>query len=190
MTKTMRHGTILFLLACSIGAFSFHTASAQDVVPAPEARPSPMAVAQATLSDGTYIAVRYSSPRKRGRDIFGGLVPLDEVWRFGANEATEITVTQDVTFGGTRVPAGTYALFAIPSEDEWTLILNENLGQWGAFSYDMEADFARVTVPAEESGQIHEAFTVTLEVNDAETAATLSALWDQTRISVPIQAIN
>ncbi|MEX0821825.1 MAG: DUF2911 domain-containing protein [Rhodothermales bacterium] len=190
MTKTMRHGTILFLLACSIGAFSFHTASAQDVVPAPEARPSPMAVAQATLSDGTYIAVRYSSPRKRGRDIFGGLVPLDEVWRFGANEATEITVTQDVTFGGTRVPAGTYALFAIPSEDEWTLILNENLGQWGAFSYDMEADFARVTVPAEESGQIHEAFTVTLEVNDAETAATLSAVWDQTRISVPIQAIN
>lgn len=188
-TKTLT-GSLLLLCMLALGVLSARPAAAQDVVPAPEPRPSPMAVAQATLSDGTYVVVRYSSPRMRGRDIFGGLVPLGEVWRLGANEATEITVTQDVMFGGTRLPAGTYALFTIPNEDSWTLILNENLGQWGAFSYDEEADFARVEVPAQRSDQIHEAFTVTLEPNADESAASLSMVWDQTRVTVPIEATD
>lgn len=180
----------LFAVVLAIMLFAAPSAEAQDVVPAPEPRPSPMAVAQATLDDGTYISIRYSSPRKRGREIFGGLEPLGEVWRLGANEATEMTVTQDVRFGDSRVPAGTYAVFAIPYEDRWTVILNENLGQWGAFSYDEDADLARVDVPVENTDQVYEAFTIALEPNDDASEASLSIVWDRTRVTLPIQAID
>lgn len=190
MTTKSFHGPILLILAAALVAFSARPAAAQEVVPPPEARPSPMAVAQTTLNDGTYVVVRYSSPRKRGREIFGGLEPYDAVWRLGANEATEMTVTQDVRFGGTRLPAGTYSLFAIPGEEQWTLIVNSNLGQWGAFSYDAEGDVARIDVPVEHTDRIFEAFTISLEPNDDETAAALSMVWDQTRVTLPIESID
>lgn len=178
------------IFAAALVMFAARTTSAQEVVPPPDARPSPMAVAQATLSDGTYIAVRYSSPRKRGREIFGELEPYGAVWRLGANEATEMTVTQDVRFGGTRLAAGTYALFAIPNEDKWTIIVNHNLGQWGAFSYDESADVARIDVPIEHTDRIYEAFSISLEPSDDESAASLSAVWDQTRVTLPIESID
>ena len=106
-------------------------ADSSDVVPAPEARQSPVAIAATTLDDGTHLKVVYSSPRKRDRRIFGALVPFGEVWRTGANEATEITATRDVLLAGHLVPAGTYAIFTVPQPDTWTIILNGVLGQWG-----------------------------------------------------------
>src|SRR5690606_2319783 len=95
-------------------------ADAQEGVPAADPRPSPLALAQITRGDGTYVKVHYSSPRKRGRDILGGLVPFDSVWRLGANEATEMTTTGPIRFGGERLQAGTYSLFAIPRAESWT----------------------------------------------------------------------
>ncbi len=168
-------------------AASTQIVAAQNVVPAPDTRPSPLALAQITLEDGTYIKIHYSSPRKRGREIFGGLEPFGEVWRFGANEATELTTTQPILFGDSELPAGTYALFAIPTEDTWTIIVNENLGQWGAFSYAEEDDVIRVDVPAQRTEQTYEAFTISLEENEDEPGAAMVAVWDDTRISVPIR---
>ncbi len=166
------------------------SASAQDTEPAPDPRPSPLALAQITLDDGTYVKIHYSSPRMRGREIFGGLVPLNEVWRFGANEATELTSTQPIRFGGQELPAGTYAIFAIPGADTWTIIVNESLGQWGAFSYSDDYDVTRMEVPAQAAPKSHEAFTIRLEKTDGEPGATMVAVWDDTQISVPIQPLD
>lgn len=186
-TTIRRTATLLAFGALVLTALMGQRAAAQDVVAAPDPRPSPLALAQVTLGDGTYIKIHYSSPRKRGRQIFGGLVPFKQVWRFGANEATEMTVTQPIVFGGKTVEPGTYALFAIPDEDEWILILNKNLGQWGAYSYAEEDDYTRISVPAEQADGSHEAFTLSLEKKDDEAGARLVAVWDTTRVTVPIR---
>lgn len=184
---TIRHtASLLAFGALVLTALTWQPAAAQDVVAAPDPRPSPLAVAQVTLDDGTYVKIHYGSPRKRGREIFGGLVPFKQVWRFGANEATEMTVTQPIEFGGKTVEPGTYAIFAIPDEDEWILILNKNLGQWGAYSYADEDDYTRISVPAEQADGSYEAFTISLEKEDDETGANMVAVWDTTRVTVPI----
>ncbi|WP_456424995.1 DUF2911 domain-containing protein [Rhodocaloribacter sp.] len=178
----------LLALALTLAAGLSQRALAQEgeVVPAPEARPSPTAIAQAMLGD-TYVKITYSSPRKRGREIFGGLVPYDEVWRTGANEATEITVTGDVKIAGHTLPAGTYALFTIPHADTWTVILNGDLGQWGAFSYNPEHDVLRFDVPVTTTPEMYEAFTIALEKEEDAPKATLVMMWDHTKVSIPIE---
>src|SRR6476620_592795 len=88
-----------------------------------------------TVSNGN-IKITYGRPYKKGRDIFGGLEKYGKVWRTGADSATHITFKKDGTFGGKPVKAGTYTLFTIPNEKEWTIILNGELKQWGAFSYE------------------------------------------------------
>ncbi len=186
---TMLRVLLPFVAAVAFAVFVAPTSAAQDVVPAPDARPSPLALTQLTLDDGTYVKVHYSSPRKRGRTIFGDLVRYDRVWRLGANEATEMTITQPIRFGGEMLPAGTYALFAIPNEDSWTIIANENLGQWGAFSYAEDADVLRIEAPVQRIDSVHEAFTMNLEQDEEESEARLVITWDQTRVTVPIEPI-
>lgn len=183
---TMSTRLLLLVAVAAVFLFVAPHSQAQDVVPAPDARPSPLALTQITLDDGTYVKVHYSSPRKRGRTIFGGLVPYDSVWRLGANEATEMTTTGPIRIGDEELPAGTYSVFAIPGEDAWTLIFNRNLGQWGAFSYSEDADALRVNVPAQPTSSIHEAFAINLEEGEGDADAQLVILWDQTRLAVPI----
>ena len=185
--------TVYVVLAASLLACQSST-SAQEannadidttrVVPAPEARTSPMAIAAGTLEDGTYVKVVYSSPRKRGREIFGGLVPYGEVWRTGANEATELTVTNAVKLGGHVVPAGTYSMFTIPGERQWTIIINRNLGQWGAYDYESEADLIRFNVPVLVSDLMHEAFTISIDDADNHT---IRLNWDTVAIAISIE---
>src|SRR5687767_12104197 len=91
-------------------------------------------------AEGKNVKVDYGQPSKKGRVIFGELEPYGKVWRAGANKATQITFANDGTFGGLPVKAGTYTLFAIPNEKEWTIILNSQLDQWGAFGYDKVKD--------------------------------------------------
>src|SRR5829696_3874612 len=86
--------------------------------------------------EGKDVKVTYGRPYKKGRVIFGGLEKYGKVWRTGADEATEITFANDVNFGGKRVKAGTYTLFTIPDRNQWTVILNSQLGQWGAYDYE------------------------------------------------------
>src|SRR5437899_10283553 len=102
-------------------------------------RPSPPAQARCTFSDGNIIATDYSSPRMKGRKIFGGVVPYGQVFRTGANEATTFVTTTDLIIGGKNVPAGSYTIFTIPSEAQWTLIIDKKTGEWG-IPYQYESD--------------------------------------------------
>jgi len=107
----------------------------------------PQASPPATLKQRvglTDIEISYSRPGVKGRVIYGGLVPFNEVWRTGANTATKITFSTDVKLNGTAVPAGTYELFTIPGQNEWTVIIHKNMSQWGAYAYDEKNDVARV----------------------------------------------
>src|SRR6202048_2407060 len=92
-------------------------------------RPSPPAKAECKLPDGKTVTIDYSSPRAKGRKIYGDLVPYGKVWRAGANEATTFVTTSDITVGGKAVPAGKYTIFAIPAEDKWTLIISKKTGE-------------------------------------------------------------
>lgn len=149
-------------------------------------RRSPIAIASVSYED-TYLKVVYGQPYRNGREVFGDLVPYGEVWRTGANEATELTVTETINFGGKTLEAGTYALFTIPFEQYWTVILNNQLGQWGAFEYDPDYDELRVQIPVEKTEQIAEAFTITFpkEVTDGKT--TMRMRWEEVSVSVPVR---
>ncbi|MDG1572205.1 DUF2911 domain-containing protein [Robiginitalea sp. M366] len=129
------------------------------------------------------VRVIYSRPQLKGRTL-ATLAPNGKVWRTGANENTEITFYQDVNFGGVDVPAGTYSLFSIPGDQEWTVILNKSLNQWGAYSYDEGADLARVSVPAGASDESLEPFSITFQEVDGGVHLVMG--WDKTRVAVPI----
>ncbi len=174
------------LLVLLMGPTSALAQDSVEVVPPPRSgslERSPLALA-ATWIDSTYVKIVYGSPRKRGREIFGALVPYGEVWRTGANEATEITTTGDLLFGGHRLPAGTYSLYTIPYPDRWTIIVNRSLGQWGAFNYNPERDLFRFDVPTRRTDKLYEGFTITFENEDGQTYLYLR--WDRTEVRIPV----
>ena len=127
--------------------------------------------------------VIYSRPQLKGRSM-ADLDPNGKVWRTGANEAPEITFYKDVTFGGEKVVAGTYALFTIPGDGEWTVILNKNLNQWGAYSYDNSADVVRVTSKASTDGESLDAFSMMFK--EVDGGAHLVMGWGTTRVATPV----
>ncbi|MCW9705674.1 DUF2911 domain-containing protein [Aliifodinibius sp. 1BSP15-2V2] len=132
----------------------------------------------------------YGQPYKRGRKIFGELVPYNEVWRTGANEATELTTTQDILWAGKKLKAGTYALFCIPREnDPWTIILNSQLGQWGAFDYQSTDDELRVDIPSTKTESSTEAFTIEFAKLDGDSTQVVMG-WNKTEVSIPVQFIE
>lgn len=176
---------LIFLAGVSTPAVYAQAATTDSIIPAPEARQSPVAIAAARLNGDGYVKVVYGSPRMRGREIFGGLVPFEEVWRTGANEATEVTITVPTTIAGERLDAGTYALFTIPREESWTIILNRGLGQWGAYEYNEDLDYLRVDVPVEAAAARHEAFTIRFD--EADNGTDMVLLWEDTRVRVPIR---
>ena len=136
---------------------------------------------------GKNMSITYGRPYKKGRVIFGdgktSLETYGKVWRTGANEATQVTVTRDCTFGGKKLKAGTYTMFTIPNEKEWTIILNSELKQWGAYGYDKvkDKDVLTTTVPSIHLNNTIEQFTI--NINDEG----LDMLWDQTEVKVPVK---
>lgn len=151
----------------------------------PGNRKSPISISS-VKNDGTYIKVVYGQPYRRGRTIFGEWEPYGQVWRTGANEATEITFTKPVLMNTEVVEAGTYALFTIPNEESWTIILNNDLGQWGAFDYNEAFDYLRFEVPVIEIESPKEAFTI--EFTDPfNSETTMSLTWDLIRVEIPIR---
>ena len=146
-------------------------------------RPSPLEMVTMKYED-IYIKVTYGRPHKRGRIIFGELLPYGEVWRTGANEATEITVTGSIKLGEQSIRPGTYTLFTIPYEDHWTIILNSELGQWGAYNYNSKMDVVRFDVPVSSTTDVYEPFTI--EFEQKAQSAELVMMWDRTRVSIPI----
>src|SRR5437763_6528524 len=137
-------------------------------------RPSPPAQAQCKFSDGKTITVDYSSPRMKGRKIFGGLVPYGEVWRTGANDATTFVTTANLSVEGKDVPAGSYTIFTVPAQDKWTLIINKKTGEWG-IPYKYQSDeLARVPMqPSSTSGPV-ENFTINYGQNGGSCTLQMS----------------
>jgi hypothetical protein len=134
------------------------------------------------------IRVTYSRPGKNGRDIFGKTVPFGKVWRAGANENTEIKFYQDVELGGQRVKAGTYSLFVIPDEKDWTIILNSDLDYWGAYSYKEKNDVIRVKAPVNQSETTIENFTIQFQNNGAQQGL-MKLGWDKSLATIPFKVI-
>lgn len=135
-------------------------------------------------SDKAIIRVTYSRPAKGGRAIFGQLVPFHKVWRTGANEATEIKIYQDIQLGGKAVKAGTYALFTIPDEQEWDIILSSDMDYWGAYSYNDKNDVIRVKATSKQLTTPLENFTIQFEKTGA-TQGVMKIAWDKTLVDVP-----
>jgi hypothetical protein len=156
----------------------------------PVRRKSPIAIASITHKPtDTYVKIVYGQPYKNGRMIFGDLIPYGEVWRTGANEATEMTTTKPILFNGNRIDAGTYGLFSIPRKNRWTIILNDSLGQWGAFDYNQSRDLLRTDVKAEKNKQMTEKFALNFSEMQGN-AASIVLLWDSTRTTIPIEFIG
>ena len=159
------------LLLCIL--FTAAVASAQEAK-----KPlSPPAKAEATLS-GKKVTIDYSAPSKRDRVIMGGLVPYGQVWRTGANAATTLTTEADLMIGSVHVPKGTYTLYTIPGEKEWTLIVNKQTGQWGT-EYNAAQDLGRTTMTVSPVKSTVETFVIGIDKN-------LTLTWENTRASVPV----
>lgn len=150
-----------------------------------EPRPSPLSLTAMKFEDA-YVKITYNRPHKKGRTIFGDLVPYGQIWRVGANEATEITVTKDVKLGGKTLAAGTYTLFAIPNPDKWTIIVNKDLGQWGAYRYNKESDLFSFDVPTQKTAEVYEPFTIEFEKKNVKSTNLLMK-WDETMVAIPFE---
>jgi len=151
-----------------------------------QGKPSPAASASCDLGSGKTIKTDYSSPRMKGRKIYGGLVPFGEVWRTGANEATTFFASNDLVVGGKAVPAGSYTLFTVPKADKWVLIINKKTGEWG-IPYSYEGDeLARVDMKVSALPSPVENFTIGYAKSGS--GCTLQIDWESTRASVDISA--
>lgn len=145
---------------------------------------SPPAKAECAFPDGKTIQVNYSSPRMRGRKIFGGLVPYGEVWRAGANEATSLDTNASLNVGGTNVPAGSYTLFTLPNANSWKLIISKQTGEWGIPYPGAEYDLARIPMQVSKLPAAVEDFTI--HFDRSGEACTMNLDWETTRASVKI----
>ncbi len=141
------------------------------------------------LGESAFIKVIYSRPQKKGREVFGGMVKYDEVWRLGANETTEMKVYQDIKIGGKTLVKGTYVVFAIPTASEWTIIFNSDLDEWGHYSYKEEHDVLRVKAPVKSNDVIVEAFTIQFE-DSANGKAKMIFAWDTVIAELPIEIVS
>ncbi len=169
----MRKSSLLVLtLFVSAAAFAQHDA-------APPQKPLSPKQQVEYKAGSKKITIDYSAPSKRGRVIFGGLVPYAQVWRTGANAATTLTTNADLMIGSLHVPAGKYTLYTIPGEKEWTLIVNRQTGQWGT-EYDEKQDLGRVKL------NLASPLKTPVETFKIGVDKTLSFTWDTTKAWVPV----
>jgi hypothetical protein len=170
--KIFTKAVALFFLSCCVYA--------QIDLP----RQSPSASVSQTIGY-TVISIDYCRPGIHGRQIWGGLVPYNKVWRTGANEATTIQFTTDVLVEGNKVPAGRYSLFTIPTEKEWTIIFNKIDKQWGSFNYKQEEDFLRFNVKPEKNS-----FTERMQfsfANITDSTASVVLSWEYLQIAFNVK---
>jgi hypothetical protein len=170
----------LWILPLLVVAALAAVSVAQDKKPA-----SPPGEATVTFADGKTVAIQYSRPSMRGRKIFGGLVPYDEVWRTGANSATSLKTDVALSIGGVSVPAGSYTLYALPGMSSWKLIINKQTGQWGT-EYDQAQDLARIDMKVTQRPSGLELFTISFDKTNG-ASATLKLEWENTIASVDVK---
>jgi len=151
---------------------------------------SPPASAQCKLASGKMVKIDYSSPRARGRKIFGSasdkaLVPYGEVWRTGANAATTFVTDGNVTVGGTAVPAGSYTLFTVPKADGWLLVVSKKTGEWGTDYPGEKEDLARIPMSVGKTSGAVENFTISFD--QMAGGCTLKMEWENTKARVDVK---
>lgn len=179
MKKTLLFSCLFtFVMLLSIGS-----AKAQDFKDLDES-PHDIVYFRANKIAPPSIKVLYGRPMKKGRDLFEEVIPYGRVWRVGANEATEVVFYKDVLFGETEVKAGTYVLYAIPNEKEWTLILSSKTDVWGTHEYDQKYDVARVQAKVSRAEFI-EAFSIAFKEKGKNINMVLG--WDTARVTAPIR---
>jgi hypothetical protein len=137
---------------------------------------------------GSEIQVAYARPLTRGRKIFGALVPFDSLWRTGASECTTIKLKEEVTMGDKKVAAGKYALFSIPTSDEWTIILNGDTTLHGVFGYNAQKDKYRFKVKSVKSDRFYETFTIEINDINANGEGFLNLIWENTMVKIPLNS--
>jgi len=180
------------ILVCLLVSFLFSFSQPSKL---PEVDKSPMDVSyypnnypilkiQNKATEPLVARILYSRPQKQGRKIFGELVEYGKVWRLGANEATEIELYKDVKIGGKKVSKGRYTLYAIVSENIWTLILNKDTDTWGAFKYDSKKDVLRTDVPVQKTDEVVESMSMLFE--KSATGISLIIAWEQVKVTLPI----
>lgn len=168
--------TTFLLLLCSIVAFS-------QQIRMPQASPSAKISQRVGLTD---VSVNYSRPSTKGRKIFGELVPYGQLWRTGANGATLISFSTDVKIQGKPVPAGNYALYSIPSKNEWTIILSGKTDLWGAIGYDKADDVLRFSAKPMKLNKKYETFEISF-ANMSDRGADLALKWENTGVDFRIE---
>jgi len=174
----MRTSSFKFLLLFVWGLLLAGSALAQGKMPDDKSkRPSP----PATVTASNFV-IEYSRPSLKGRNAFVDLAPYGKVWRTGANEATTFEAKKNLRINGQTLPAGTYALFTIPGEQEWTIIFNKTAKQWGAFKYDESQDALRVKVKPTKTAQPVEQFTIS-----ADKAGTVTMAWENTQAAFTVK---
>lgn len=167
--------------------------SAPAPTPAPAPRPpgiqfpapSPTATIKQRIG-WTDVEIVYARPGAKGRVMLGKVEPYGKVWRTGANNATTLTFSTAVKLGGKDIPAGKYALFTIPTENDWTVIINKGAAQWGAFTYDEGADLVRFTVTPVKLTEPVETFEI--GINDIrDDSATINLSWEKVRVPIKLE---
>src|SRR5271165_4436531 len=146
---------------------------------------SPPGEVNLKFADGKTVAIQYSRPSMRGRKVFGGLVPYDQVWRTGANSATSLKTDVALTIGGASVPAGSYTLYTLPGMSSWKLIINKQTGQWGT-EYDLGQDLARIDMKVTQRPSGLELFTISFDKTGGNSA-TLKLEWENTIATVEVK---
>lgn len=184
MNKTL---FLASLILCSFGAPAIQAQTQEKDTPEfPKSDMSPLDMALARDENEQPIArIIYSRPEKRDREIFGKLVPFGDVWRTGANESTELTLYSDMMVGGETVDAGTYTLYSIPEENQWTIILNKVTHTWGAYDYNEGNDVLRTEVAVKSLQTPLESLSMTFV--PTETGTKLQIGWDDQYVEVPFE---
>lgn len=153
-------------------------------------RPSPFAEVEIAM-DGETATFCYSRPSARDREVMGGLVPFGEIWRLGANEASQLHLPFAAEVGGEPVEAGSYSVYAVPGEEEWEFFLSSSYQRWGIPVDESvrAAEVASFTLPAEATGEMVETFTATWEEH-GEGMGHLVLEWENTRVEMPIHQVD
>jgi hypothetical protein len=181
MNSKARHASLLFIFGWVSATNLFAQAPKVDF---PQASPTATLKQHIGLTD---IEITYSRPSVKGRVIFGNLVPYGEVWRTGANASTKISFSTDVKLNGTDIPAGKYALFTIPGEDEWTIIISKDTNGFGAFGYKPESDLVRFKTAPKKLGDIS-IETFVIEFNHIrDESAVLELVWEKTVVPIKLE---
>jgi tetratricopeptide (TPR) repeat protein len=178
----MRKLTLSLLLL----AASFSASFAQEGLKLPAL--SPTARISQDFSTST-IDITYSRPSMRGRKIFGDVVAYNEVWRTGANSATKVKFGEDVMVAGKEVKAGEYALYTIPGRDQWEVILNKGVGNWGQMGYDKKDDILRTMVKVQPMANDVQTFTIDI-TNMTLNSANIELMWEKAKVVLPVKANN